>query len=604
MASVLAGFRYLFGIHMGVSRGPVDEMVEIKVGDRTAWRGSVTANGEIDVDAYNLFGGEDGEGGVKGKLTVMMGGSTQTAPVALASVLKSPMPGFRGRFTVFFDGIMTMLNPYPKPWKFRVRRALQGWDGGTCWYPERAVISLTRPVSEAETEASMETQVVSNVEVHQPGRASELDPLVITFNPPGPLVAFDAIYTQASGDFPAERYGPESGLYTRDGNVITFDISANSYWSTAYVDVVYTYTLTTVDPGSSLGDALIQAMNPAHIIYECLTNREWGRGLPASALNEDSFRDVADRLFSEQFGICVRWNRRDSIKAFIGMMIDHIGGVLYQDRSTAKMTLKLIREDYDRNTLPLFTSETGLLEISEAAVTATGPLVNEITVTYRDPVTDEDRVVTAKNLAARLASGGIPNSLKMEFTGLPTPDLASRVAKRELRAKSLQLRRFSVTLDRRAFNLTPGGVFRIQDGPRNIKDTVVRIINIDYGNIRNGKIQVEAMQDVFGTPATGFSTIGPPIFSPLKSKPCVGEHWVFEVPYRSLYRALSAAEFDYVDPVTARLGVICAQGQPTNISYTMGVKSGAVDLGTESAVDGSYYCAITGGGASPAGGGS
>ena len=33
----VAGYRYLFGIHMGVCRGPIDELVEIRVGDRTAW---------------------------------------------------------------------------------------------------------------------------------------------------------------------------------------------------------------------------------------------------------------------------------------------------------------------------------------------------------------------------------------------------------------------------------------------------------------------------------------------------------------------------------------------------------------------------------------
>ncbi len=36
MADVTVGFRYLFGIHMGLSRGPVDEIVEIKVGEKVA----------------------------------------------------------------------------------------------------------------------------------------------------------------------------------------------------------------------------------------------------------------------------------------------------------------------------------------------------------------------------------------------------------------------------------------------------------------------------------------------------------------------------------------------------------------------------------------
>ncbi len=32
------GYSYYFGIHMGLGRGPVDEITHIKVGDKTAWQ--------------------------------------------------------------------------------------------------------------------------------------------------------------------------------------------------------------------------------------------------------------------------------------------------------------------------------------------------------------------------------------------------------------------------------------------------------------------------------------------------------------------------------------------------------------------------------------
>ncbi len=68
------GFRYYFGIHMGLSRGESDEIVEIKVGDRTAWSGSATAaNLSIEINAPGLFGGDEGEGGIVGQLDIMMG---------------------------------------------------------------------------------------------------------------------------------------------------------------------------------------------------------------------------------------------------------------------------------------------------------------------------------------------------------------------------------------------------------------------------------------------------------------------------------------------------------------------------------------------------
>ena len=194
---VVIGYKYAFGIHMGLSRGPVDELIEIKVGEKTAWRGSVTTNGNTTIDQPDLFGGETGEGGIIGTLTTMFGGPTQTAPTELATVLKTPMPGFRRRMTVFFDGIISMMNPYPKPWKFRIRRAVEGWDGDP-WYPEKAVISLVRPVSEAETAGSTETRNVVNVESFNP--PTEVPggeypaQYTMTIAPNGPLVSIDRVY--------------------------------------------------------------------------------------------------------------------------------------------------------------------------------------------------------------------------------------------------------------------------------------------------------------------------------------------------------------------------------------------------------------------------
>lgn len=83
------GFRYFMGMHMALCRGPVDEIIEIRVGDRTAWAASVLANITIPVDAYDLFGGEASEGGIKGDLTFMFGGADQTCPDNLSLMLDS-----------------------------------------------------------------------------------------------------------------------------------------------------------------------------------------------------------------------------------------------------------------------------------------------------------------------------------------------------------------------------------------------------------------------------------------------------------------------------------------------------------------------------------
>lgn len=471
--SVTVGFWYSFGIHMGLCHGPVNDLIEIRVGDKTAWHGSIKGGGRINISAPELFGGEKAEGGIEGPFDLYMGYPSQESIPGLEAMVKEPRPAMRQRVTAFFNGRISAMNPYPKPWAFRVRRTTEGWDSDVRWYPEKATILMTRPTTPGE--------VTSSAEIH--------------------------------------------------------------------------------------------AMNPAHIIYECLTNRLWGRGLPASRLDSSSFFAAADRLHSEGFGLCMRWVRRDSLKNFVGSILDHIAGALYNDPSTGLLVLKLIRFDYDVNSLPLFDTDSGLLTIEEAPVVSLGPMVNEYVVKFRDPITNKDGSVKVHNLANIQASNGNFNSISREFPGLPTGELALRVAQRELRATSVGLRRFKVTLDRRAWELAPAGVFRVQDLSRRIPDTVLRIGRIDRGTLTNGTITIDAVSDVFSFPLTSFTKPQYPPNRPV-NEPLPAIARVFEIPYFILSRYTNPADFAHISDYAGFPGTVAARPSPIHGGYDIGVRDG------------------------------
>lgn len=629
--SQVVGYKFKMGIHMGICRGPVDEVVEIKAGDRYIWRGSQTTNGTVNIDAAEVFGGEDGEGGIAGPLTFLFGGPSQTAPAEMQTVLSTPMPGFRRMLTCFFDGIIGMINPYPKPWKFRVRRVTQGWDG-ECWYPERARITLVRQTSEAEqqevlggagnTRTSTEnlgaqvdlTPYLTVIEVGTGIDATiayiQPNPITITLAIPDGATLISVDYLQVSNggagidnmveNLPGSAWSVSGNVITIQGRPTDFGDPYIRPWGTS-IFIGYTASVVSIVPGSpgtsgggpsALGVATIHAMNPAHILYETLTNREWGRGLPRETLDDTNWRSAADRLYSEGFGLCLRWNRTDEIQSFIRMILDHINATLYEDRSTGKIKIQLMRGDYDRAQVPLFTSETGLLEINDSPVAAQGPLINEVKLTYLDPVTDTERTVRASNLANLQASGGEINSKSVKYLGIPVAELAAQVCKRDLKASSTKLRKFTVTLDRRGSSLVPGGVLRIEDPVRNIGDIVLRIGAVDYGHLRDGKVKIQAVQDVFALPSRAFSPMPPPIHLPPTSRPCVGPAAAFEMPYWALRRTLTAAEFDQLDDSDAFLAVVVGEGQPMNVSYDIATKFGAPTI-DEQPADSDFYCGYT-----------
>ncbi|AAP95148.1 hypothetical protein [[Haemophilus] ducreyi] len=90
---VTVGYRYYWDIHSGLGRGPVNEIVEIRVDDKTAYvgkPGEITQSQAIFINKPNLFGGDNtgGEGGIQGRMEILMGEPDQKPSQMLINLLK------------------------------------------------------------------------------------------------------------------------------------------------------------------------------------------------------------------------------------------------------------------------------------------------------------------------------------------------------------------------------------------------------------------------------------------------------------------------------------------------------------------------------------
>lgn len=441
---VTIGYRYYMGIHMGLCRGPVDQIVEIKVGDLTAWpldgESPISHSTWFRINAGDLFGGDKGEGGVSGSAYLMMGEQDQIPAAPLVDMLRPAIvPGFRGTTTLFYDGLLCSMNPYPKPWKYRVRRWLKGWLNDTPWYPSKALIPLR------------------SVHVSQ---------------------------------------DDEPDIY---------------------------------------------AMNPAHIIYESYTSTDWGRGIPAHRINEESFVSAANVLCDERFGLCIRWNRQETLASFVQSVLDVIGAGVYAD-DQGRISLKLFRKDYVDEDLPHFDYTSGLVSVSDLEVASGGTGLNEIIVKYRDPVKDEDRQVRVQNITALAQAGQVYTDTRYHVS-IPTPELALRVAQRDLRSEAYGLRRMTCTFDRAASGLVTGMPIRISAPDRGIFNMVVRVGTLKESTSTDGKITTTVVQDVFGLPSTSYVQVQPPGWQRPTAEALPATHQsVQPAPYREIVQRLSDAD--------------------------------------------------------------
>lgn len=444
---VTVGYWYYATIKAGLAI-KLDEVYKILVGDKVAWAGQAKSshgNQSIYINAPYLFGGEKAEGGIQGSLEIRFGDENQQPSGHLRRLLGN-IPADRGYVSTVFDGKLTALNPYPKPWVYCVRRY------SSSFYPEKSLISL------------------------------------------------------ASG--------------------------------------------------------AITAMNPAHMLWESYTDEEWGRGLAPARLDSEAFKKVADTLYSEGFGLCLAWKVTDELKNFRQQVCDHIGAKLFTARN-GLITIKLIRDDYKVDDLPVFDENSGLLKL-EYDNTNNTTVPSKIVVTYKDALTFKERPAMAVNLAVAQSQGG-QSVQTLDFKGLPTGELATRVAYRELKIRTSSLKRFNLELDRRAFDLDIGDVFVVRK-----VNTIVRVERIEEQFLTDGTIKINAIQDLYGLPKVAFNPT-PPIENtdPDNTPVPIEQYLIVEVPYRELSGLIDQANLSLLDETTSYIMVIAASPKGTCRNYNL-----------------------------------
>lgn len=293
----------------------------------------------------------------------------------------------------------------------------------------------------------------------------------------------------------------------------------------------------------------VVGMNPAHIVYETLTNRDWGMGYPTGIIDTATFQASADQLYTEGFGLCLMWLRTDTIENFLQSIMDYIGGVLVQSKTTGLFQLNLIRGNYNIGTLPVLTRD-NLVELDSLETTTITGSTNEVVMTWFDPTSKTTKYTAVQALGAIQAQGVIVSANK-DYPGIASADLAARVGQRDLRTTSVPLKRLKAKFDRNAFSFLPGDVFVFNFPDEQISSMVFRVGEVDYGTLSQGAISITAIQDVFALPDTSYvvsqtTNWTAPSNTP---QPCPYFHG-FEATYVECYKNLSSYDLSQL-PNTA-----------------------------------------------------
>lgn len=247
--------------------------------------------------------------------------------------------------------------------------------------------------------------------------------------------------------------------------------------------------------------------NPACVLYEQITDYVWGLGVDSAQINTSSFTSAGNTLYTEGMGISFNMDQQKDANGWIDEVLRHIDGVIYTDPATGLFTLTLARGDYTLGSLPVFNTSNILdFEFSRGSWAQT---INTVKASYIDRDQEySERIVQAQDLANIQARGGEIASETIAFSAFGTAAAANKAAYRALKTLSYPLGKFTLNVNRSAWGLRPGSVFRLDWEPEGIQGMACRVVRIDYGNLADGKIRIEATEDIWGTVNTVYSPPG------------------------------------------------------------------------------------------------
>jgi hypothetical protein len=360
--------------------------------------------------------------------------------------------------------------------------------------------------------------------------------IFVTDGEPSPTSSVDAALTLIRTLPPADIFG--------------FNIALTNTTYTARIDNTPVDGVPVIPPGNP--QALVASlrgafgngpdMNPAHIIRECLTNRDWGLGYSTVEIGA-SFTGAADALYSEGFGLSLIWQQDSSIEEFIGSILDHIDATLFIDRRTGLWELKLVRADYAAASIPVF-DETNVVDWGRLGRRSPADLVNSVTVRFTDAWTDDTGAVSVTD-TARVQAMGEVLATTLDYPCIRYQGLAVRVAERDLRALSAPLLTGEIVVNREGASLGPGDVILVNSARRGITDVVMRISEIGQGDGRDNGIRLKIAEDVFALGATAIAGGRTPSGTGVAAPPrALARRMVEEAPYWLLVRELGHSEAD------------------------------------------------------------
>ncbi len=490
-ASTTVGFKYYLGIQYALCQGPIDALVSLECDKRVLAFSSDTGSDPrvVYVNEQNLFGGTPtGQGGLAGEIRIYRGTDTQPSDDYLSQKQTATAFQESGGDVPAYSGTGNGGLSFISAGRSSVDETITITATGSFYLDDK-----TQPMYGAR-----KFDVIGSVS----GRIS--DDLHHDVAYEGYAFGSSKINFTISGgsiDFVPGDHWTITTLAARQSP--TYKGLCYAVFKSFYVGVSssprpFDFTVRRCPDPLSMGASFANLggdANPAFAVYDILTNRRYGLGVLPARIDATSFQYAATLLKNEGLGVSMLFDSPQTADQLVGEILRHADGVLYVDMQTGLWTIKLARGDYDPATIDEITvDECQSVKFSRASWEETS---NQVTLNYIDRGNDFNKRTVKQEDNANIAMSGEVRTEDVTFNGLSNSSTAAIVAARCLMGFTYPLSKITVVVNRKAWKWRVGGVFKLFWVPLGLT-IVFRIIRIGYGEIADGKISIDAVEDIFG----------------------------------------------------------------------------------------------------------
>lgn len=237
--------------------------------------------------------------------------------------------------------------------------------------------------------------------------------------------------------------------------------------------------------------------NPAFFIYELITNGLYGADLGYSSIDLDTFLAASKTLFEEGMGISAVIDSSTTAGDVIDDIKRVIQGSLQTDPATGALKLKLIRNDYIIDELPLL-DQSNIKNLSGFTRGSLDTAITEVKLKYTSIADDfTERTVIAQNNALRIHKGD-SDGQAVQMPMVSTRELAAKIAMREMTSISVPLATCTAECTRGPAHTEVGDVVRLSWPAEGVDNLIMRVTGVDLGAPQDGSVRLSLVQDVFG----------------------------------------------------------------------------------------------------------